>query len=105
VNELIPPRAINSSLPMILFSNYLCYQTFQKLFFLLLRNPFLLHGSLNEGRILAINEDIDDNFNSEIKMIIQRCVIFNNQTEAIPVSQTTKFVTQNQSYLRKLVKL
>ena len=57
---------------MILFSDYLCNLTFQKLFFLLLRNPFLLHGSLNEGSISPINEDSEDNFNSKIKQIIQR---------------------------------
>jgi len=101
VNELIPPRVVNSSSPMILFSDYLCNLTFQKLFFLLLRNPFLLHGSLNEGNISPINEDSENNFNPKMKKIIQRSFIFNNQTETIATSQTCEFVTGNQPYLRK----
>jgi len=37
----------------------------------------------------------------EMKQIIKRFVIFNNQTEIIDV-QVHKFVAWNQSYLRKL---
>jgi len=87
---------------MIIFSDYLCNLTFQKLFFLFLRNPFLLHGKYNEGSISEINEDPEYFFNFKIKLIIQLSVIFNNQTEIIDVIQTHKFVNGNQSYLRKL---
>jgi len=92
---------------MILFSDYLCNLTFQKLYFLLLllRNPFLLNGSLNERSISAINKDPKNNFNSEMKQIT-KCTFsyFNNQTEAIAVI-TNKFVTYNQAYHRKVWEL
>jgi len=64
-----------------------------------------LHGSLSEGSISAINEDPEDHFKSKMKQIIQRSVIFNNQTETITVSQTRKFATRNQPYLRRLCEI
>jgi len=66
--------------------------------------PLLLHGSLNERRILWINEDSEDRFNSKMKLIIKLSVIFYNQTERI-ILPIHRFVATNQSYLRKLVEL
>jgi len=41
----------------------------------------------------------EDQFNSNLKQIINRSVIFNNQTETIAA---TRFVAANQPYFRKL---
>ena len=63
----------------------------------LFKNPFSSFSIF----LKKINLKTKMKMRSEMKQIIQRSFIFNNQTETIAASQTSKFVTGNQPYLRK----
>ena len=52
----------------------------------------LLHESCNEESISGINKDLEDHFTLCLNKIINRFVIFNNQTESIVASLIHKFV-------------